>query len=183
MTSDIQDVLNEQTQNLSTLNMDLNDEDKGTQFLSFDVGGEEFAVNILSVQEIRGWENPTFLPNSPVYIKGVLNLRGTIVPVMDLRNRFSFNRAEYLDTTVIIILKVSEADKERLMGCVVDGVSDVFNVEESEISDVPEYGSGVDSRFTAGVMTVEDHAVTLLELTNLLSLELIKHPYTGASNG
>jgi len=183
MASDIQDVLNEQSQNLTSMNMELGDEDKGSQFLSFDVGGEEFAVNILSVQEIRGWENPTFLPNSPIYIKGVLNLRGTIVPVMDLRNRFNFKKSNYLDTTVIIILKVSHGDKERLMGCVVDGVSDVFNMEESEISDVPDYGSGVDSRFTAGVMTVEDHAVTLLELTNLLSLDLIKHPYTGVSNG
>ena len=183
MASDIQDVLNEQSQNLTSMNMELGDEDKGSQFLSFNVGGEEFAVNILSVQEIRGWEKPTFLPNSPIYIKGVLNLRGTIVPVMDLRNRFRFKTSSYLDTTVIIILKVSYGDKERLMGCVVDGVSDVFNMEESEISDVPDYGSGVDSRFTAGVMTVEDHAVTLLELTNLLSLDLIKHPYTGDSNG
>ena len=183
MTSDIQDVLNEQSQNLSALNMEVTEEDKGSQFLSFDVGGEEFAVDILSVQEIRGWEQPTYLPNSPVYIKGVLNLRGTIVPVMDLRNRFRFKNAEYSETTVIIILKVTQSDKERLMGCVVDGVSDVFNIEESEITEVPDYGSGVDSRFTAGVMTVEDHAVTLLELSNLLSLELIDHPYTGVSNG
>ncbi len=183
MASEIQDVLNDQIQDLTSLNRELIDEDKGSQFLSFDVGGEEFAVNILSVQEIRGWEHPTFLPNSPVYIKGVLNLRGTIVPVMDLRNRFRFKKANYLDTTVIIILKVVNGEKERLMGCVVDGVSDVFNMDESEITQVPEYASGVDSRFTAGVMSVDDHAVTLLELTNLLSLDLINHPYTGVSNG
>ncbi|MBV1910160.1 MAG: chemotaxis protein CheW [Kangiellaceae bacterium] len=183
MTSELEGVFAEQNQNLTALNMDVGDEDKGTQFLSFDVGGEEFAVNILSVQEIRGWENPTFLPNSPFFIKGVLNLRGTIVPVMDLRTRFKFKKASYLDTTVIIILKVIESEKERLMGCVVDGVSDVFNMEESEISEVPEYGSGVDSRFTAGVMTVDDNAVTLLELSKLLSLDLIEHPYTGVSNG
>ncbi len=183
MTSEIQDVLNEQNQTLSTLSMDVGDDDKGSQFLSFDVGGEEFAVNILSVQEIRGWEKPTFLPNSPLYIKGVLNLRGTIVPVMDLRNRFRFKCADYLETTVIIILKVKNKDKERLMGCVVDGVSDVFNMEKSEIREVPNYGSGVDERFTAGVMTVSDHAVTLLELSNLLSLDLINHPHTGVTNG
>lgn len=182
MTSEMQDVLSEQSQILSNLNTDF-DEEKGSQFLSFNVGGEEFAVNILSVQEIRGWESPTFLPNSPFYIKGVLNLRGTIVPVMDLRNRFRFKKAEYLDTTVIIILKVNNDDKERLMGCVVDGVSDVFNKEESAIGDVPDYGSGVDYRFTAGVMTVGEHAVTLLELSDLLSLELIEHPFTGVANG
>jgi len=183
MTSEIENVFADQVQSLTSNDRDIFDEDKGSQFLSFDVGGEQFAVNILSVQEIRGWENPTFLPNSPVYIKGVLNLRGTIVPVMDLRNRFRFKNAKYLDTTVIIILKVSSDDKERLMGCVVDGVSDVFNMEDSEIGDVPDYGSGDDSRFTAGVMTVEDHSVTLLELNNLLSLDLINHPYTEVANG
>ncbi len=183
MSSNIQEIINEQAQNLSAMNFDVAEEDKGSQFLSFNVGGEEFAVNILSVQEIRGWDKPTFLPNSPVYIKGVLNLRGTIVPVMDLRNRFRFKTVDYLDTTVIIILKVQNGEKERLMGCVVDGVSDVFNMEDSEISDVPDYGSGVDARFTAGVMTVDDHAVTLLELNNLLSLDLIRHPFTGVANG
>lgn len=183
MTSEIEGVLAQQNQNIAEINRDIVEEEKGSQFLSFDVGGEEFAVNILSVQEIRGWESPTFLPNSPIYIKGVINLRGTIVPVMDLRNRFRFEGAEYLDTTVIIILKVSNGEKERLMGCVVDGVSDVFNMEDSQIKEVPDYGSGVDSRFTAGVMTVADHPVTLLELTNLLSLDLIKHPFTGADNG
>ncbi len=182
MTSEIQDVLKEQSDNVTSMNLETADENKGSQFLSFDIGGEEFAVNILSVQEIRGWERPTYLPNSPVYIKGVLNLRGTIVPVMDLRNRFRFTGEQYLDTTVIIILKLKKGDKERLMGCVVDGVSDVFNKDESEITSVPDYGSGVDARFTAGVMTIDDHAVTLLDLTNLLSLDLINHPYTGASN-
>jgi len=183
MTSELQDVLVEQSHNLSALNVGSSDEDKGSQFLSFNVGGEEFAVNILSVQEIRGWESPTYLPNSPFYIKGVLNLRGTIVPVMDLRSRFRFKNPAYRETTVIIILKTTESEKERLMGCVVDGVSDVFNIEESEISEVPNYGSGVDSRFSAGVMTVDENAVTLLELSNLLSLELINHPYSGVQNG
>lgn len=181
MTTDLQDVLSEQSLNMTDLNNETQEE-KGRQFLSFDVGGEEFAVNILSVQEIRGWDNPTFLPNSPAYIKGVLNLRGTIVPVMDLRNRFKFKNAQYLDTTVVIILKVMQGEKERLMGCIVDGVSDVFNMQDSEISDVPDYASGIDSRFTSGIMTVDDHAVTLLELNSLLSLDLINHPYTGESN-
>jgi purine-binding chemotaxis protein CheW len=176
MASEIEAVLNRQANNLS---FEHDKEDKGSQYLSFDVGGEEFAVNILSVQEIRGWEIPTFLPNSPDYIKGVLNLRGTIVPVMDLRTRFRFRNEKYLETTVIIILKTTSDNFEKLMGCVVDGVSDVFNIEESEIGEVPDYGSGVDSQFASGVMSVSDNAVTLLELSNLLSLDLIDHPYTG----
>ncbi len=183
MSAGLHDILQQQSNDTTAFEMQDSEDNKGSQFLSFDVGGEEFAVNILSVQEIRGWDSPTFLPNAPVYIKGVLNLRGTIVPVMDLRNRFSFKNVNYSDTTVVVILKVAMGDKERLMGCVVDGVSDVFNFQESNISEVPDYGSGIDPRFTAGVMTVDDHAVTLLELNNLLNLDLINHPYTGVSHG
>ncbi|MGB0495456.1 MAG: chemotaxis protein CheW [Kangiellaceae bacterium] len=183
MSAELHDILQQQSGDTSVLEMQESEENKGSQFLSFDVGGEEFAVNILSVQEIRGWDQPTFLPNAPVFMKGVLNLRGTIVPVMDLRKRFSFKNFSYSETTVIVILKVVNGAKERLMGCVVDGVSDVFNFQESEISEIPDYGSGIDSRFTAGVMTIDDHAVTLLELNSLLDLELINHPYAGVSNG
>lgn len=161
------------------------DEENGSQYLSFIVGNEEFSVSILKVQEIRAWENPTFLPNSPSYIKGVLNLRGTIVPVMDLRMRFRFKQCLYDATTVIILLKNSYKGKDCLMGCVVDGVSDVFNIEESLIRDIPDYGSDIDSRFTSGIMTISNQAVTLLNLENLLNLDLINHPYAGgrASNG
>jgi purine-binding chemotaxis protein CheW len=153
----------------------------GDQYLSFDVGREQFAVNILSVQEIRGWKEPTILPNSPMYIKGVLNLRGTIVPVMDLRFRFGFEKASYLDTTVIIILKINENKRERLMGCIVDAVSDVFNLQESEINKIPEYKSTIEAKFILGAISIEERVITLLELDNLLSLEQIKHPYAGSA--
>ncbi|TQV86716.1 chemotaxis protein CheW [Aliikangiella coralliicola] len=183
MPSEIMQVIQNQEAQLTDSEM-ISDE-TGSQFLSFIVGNEEFSVNILRVQEIRAWEQPTFLPNSPEYIKGVLNLRGTIVPVMDLRRRFRFKNFEYNATTVIIILKSQYSDKNCLMGCVVDAVSDVFNMEESKIFDVPDYGSEIDGRFTAGVMTIDGHAVTLLNLENLLSLDLIDHPYAGGqvSNG
>jgi purine-binding chemotaxis protein CheW len=158
-------------------------DDNGTQYLSFIVGDEEFSVSILRVQEIRAWEAPTFLPNSPNYMKGVLNLRGTIVPVMDLRVRFNFKKAGYDATTVIIILRNRAKGKDNLMGCVVDAVSDVFNIEESSIFDVPEFCSEIDDRFTSGIMTVSDNPVTLLNLQNLLDLDLINHPYTGGQIG
>ena len=182
MTSELQEVLTQQSESLTSLDMSASEEELGNQYLSFKVGGEVYAVNILSVQEIRGWELPTFLPNSPSYVNGVLNLRGTIVPVIDLRIRFDFKRVDYTETTVIIILKVESGDSERLMGCVVDAVSDVFNAEESEIKQLPKYTHGVDPRFTAGVMSIEENAVTLLDLNNLLDLGLIEHPYTGESN-
>ena len=150
-----------------------------SQYLSFEVGNEIFAVSILKVQEIRAWELPTFLPNSPDYISGVLNLRGTIVPVMDLRKRFKFGSHLYDATTVIIILKSKSANKDRLMGCVVDGVSDVFSYEASDISDAPDYASNLDARFIVGIMSVHKQAVTLLNLNNLLNLEMIEHPFSG----
>lgn len=154
-------------------------EQTGNQYLSFIIGEEEFCINILSVQEIRGWENPTFLPNSLTFMKGVLNLRGTIVPVIDLRYRFGFSSAEYSEITAIIILKQENNGRERLMGCVVDSVSDVFNVEKSQIKNLPKKSSNVDQQFVEGVMTVNDHPVTLLNLEQLLSLDLIEHPFSG----
>lgn len=156
-----------------------------SQYLSFVVGNEEFSVNILKVQEIRAWEEPTFLPNSPEFIKGVLNLRGTIVPVMDLRIRFGFKNFQYKATTVVIILKSNSQDRECLMGCVVDAVSDVFNIDNSDIKDAPNFGSAIDHRFIDGIITVDKQAVTLLNLNNLLSLSLIDHPFTNrkVSNG
>jgi purine-binding chemotaxis protein CheW len=157
----------------------LQQDDADSKFLSFVVANEEFAVKILSVQEIRAWEQPTFLPNSPCFVKGVINLRGTIVPVIDLRLRFNFQKADYLTTTVIIILKDTNNKRERLMGCVVDGVSDVFNIEASEVKDLPNHCGNIDHRLVEGVMSVDDHAVTLLNLKNLLSLSLIEHAYSG----
>ena len=179
MPSEIMKVI--QSQEMVYSDTDMMADETGSQYLSFVVGEEEFAVTILKVQEIRAWEEPTFLPNSPNYIKGVLNLRGTIVPVMDLRTRFKFKNSRYDATTVIIILRNYHKNKECLMGCVVDGVSDVFNLDESQIRELPEYGSDVDSRFTSGVMTVSNHAVTLLNLEKLLDLDLINHPYTGGN--
>ncbi len=177
MTTDIMQII--QDQEVQQIESDLVGQETGSQYLSFVVGDEEFSVSILKVQEIRAWEEPTYLPNSPAYVKGVLNLRGTIVPVMDLRKRFHFKQYRYDTTTVIIILKNQYEDKDCLMGCVVDGVSDVFNLDESTICDVPEYGCDIDSDFTSGIMTVDDHAVTLLNLDNLLNLDLIDHPYSG----
>ncbi|WP_444994877.1 chemotaxis protein CheW [Aliikangiella sp. IMCC44359] len=175
--SDLMHVIQEQEIDIS--NTDVLDHETGTQYLSFIVGGEIFAVDILSVQEIRAWESPTFLPNSPTYVKGVLNLRGTIVPVIDLRNRFDFKQIEYSETTVIIILKNTSLSKERLMGCVVDGVSDVLNIDDESINELPNNHSNIDTRFTEGVANVDEHAVTLLNLANLLSLKLIQHPFSG----
>jgi len=102
-----------------------NDEDQ-TQFLSFTLGVEDYGVNILRVQEIRGWEEVRDIPNTPDYIKGVLNLRSTVVPIIDLRIRFGLDKVEYLPTTVIIVLSVEKEDGTHVMGVVVDAVSDLL---------------------------------------------------------
>jgi len=181
MSSEIIQVIQEQSSLRQAESSDagLAESEAESQYLSFEVGNEIFAVSILKVQEIRAWEHPTFLPNSPEYINGVLNLRGTIVPVMDLRKRFKFGSYLYDATTVIIILKNKIANKDRLMGCVVDGVSDVFSYDENDISDAPDYASNLDARFIAGIMSVHKQAVTLLNLNNLLNLEMIDHPFSG----
>ncbi len=176
MTSEIIQLIQEQDPQV--IEDDMFVDKDSTQYLSFVVGDEEFSVNILKVQEIRAWERTTFLPNSPEFIKGVLNLRGTIVPVMDLRIRFKFENPQYKPTTAVIILKSLEDEKELLMGCVVDAVSDVINVSESDISEKPEFGSAIDGDFIDGIMTVDNNPVTLLNLDALLSLDLIDHPFT-----
>lgn len=183
MTSEIIQLIQEQE--AQTVEDDIFTDKDSNQYLSFVVGDEEFSVNILKVQEIRAWERTTFLPNSPDYIKGVLNLRGTIVPVMDLRIRFNFSDPQYKPTTAVIILKSQGEDKERLMGCIVDAVSDVINVSESDISEKPEFGSAIDGEFIDGIMTVNDCPVTLLNLDVLLGLDLIEHPFAvqKVSNG
>ena len=111
--------------------------DDSSQFLTFVMAEEEYAIDILRVQEIKGWESVTKIPNTPPYVRGVLNLRGTVVPIVDLRARFGLDEVEYGPTTVNIVVKVMDGDRARVMGIVVDGVSDVFTLTEGEIKPAP----------------------------------------------
>lgn len=140
------------------------------QFLTFLLGGEEYGVDILRVQEIKGWDAVTQVPNTPEYVRGVINLRGTIVPIIDLRIRFSMDQREYGPTTVVIVLKVmSDDDNSRIMGIVVDGVSDVYNVKNDEIHAAPDFGDGVDSSFVKGLATVAEKMVIILDIDFMLN--------------
>ena len=147
------------------------DLDENTQqFLTFLLAGEEYGVDILRVQEIKGWDAVTQVPNTPEYVRGVINLRGTIVPIIDLRIRFSMEQREYGPTTVVIVLKViSGDDNSRIMGIVVDGVSDVYNVKKEEINAAPDFGEGVDSSFVKGLTTVEEKMVIILDIDHMLN--------------
>jgi purine-binding chemotaxis protein CheW len=139
------------------------------KYLTFVLATEEYAVDILRVQEIKGWSKVTMIPNTPNYICGVINLRGTIVPIIDLRVRFNLERLEYGQMTVVIVVKVLSHEKERIMGIVVDAVSDVYDVAETEIKPPPDFGSVISTEFIRGLATVDDKMVIILDIDKLLN--------------
>ena len=138
------------------------------QFLTFMLNGEEYGVDILRVQEIKGWESATEIPNTPQYIRGVINLRGTIVPVIDLRRRFDMEAIEYTNTTVIIVLRIRTAEGEKTMGFIVDAVSDVYNVTPDQMKPTPEFGGQVRTDYVKGLATVDEKMVILLDIDQLV---------------
>ncbi|GGY39634.1 chemotaxis protein CheW [Bacterioplanes sanyensis] len=143
------------------------------QYLTFIMAEEEYGVDILAVQEIRGWEETTSIPNAPDYIQGVINLRGTIVPIMDLRRRFGLKPVEYSPITVVIILKVSTDQGEKVMGIVVDAVSDVYSIKHSDVRQPPDLNQDDNSDFLRGLVNVKDKMVILLDVGTLLTS---RHP-------
>jgi len=145
------------------------------QFLTFLLAGEEYGVDILRVQEIKGWDAVTEIPNTPDYVQGVINLRGTIVPIIDLRTRFDLEKVEYNKTTVVIVLKVKSksTDKERTMGFVVDAVSDVYNITHEQQKDAPDFGGSVSAEFVKGLATVDEKMLILLDIDHLIDSKAI----------
>ena len=137
------------------------------QYLTFIVAGEEYGVDILRVQEIKGWDTVTQIPNTPEYIRGVINLRGTIVPIIDMRARFKLEDLAYGPTTVVIVLKVESDEKSRIMGIVVDGVSDVYNMPDEEIKPSPDFGGAINTAFVKGLATVSEKMVIILDIDHM----------------
>jgi purine-binding chemotaxis protein CheW len=135
------------------------------EVLVFVLGKEEYGVDILKVQEIRGYEKVTPIPSAPDYLKGVVNLRGVIAPVIDMRVKFRFAEVRYDSFTVVVILRIAG----RVIGLVVDGVSDVVHFTESEVKPAPQLGALVDSSFLDGVATQGDRMVLLVDIEKLLS--------------
>lgn len=144
---------------------------KGNQYLTFSLAGEQYGVDILKVQEIRGWAPVTRMPNTPSFVRGVMNLRGAIVPVLDLRLRFDLESVEYTKITVVIVVTVQAATGNRVIGMVVDGVSDVLNLDVAEIQPPPDFGAAVHTEFVNGLVTTEEGMVMLLDVDRLLSVE------------
>lgn len=143
----------------------------GDQYLTFCLADEHYGVDILSVTEIRGWEEPTLIPNSPPHVKGVINLRGVIVPIIDLRIRFQIGEADYTPTTVVIVLAVNSATVKCTMGFVVDAVSDVLNADAADIKPAPAFGGLVENSFIQGLVNVGSNVVTVLNVEQILTLD------------
>ena len=141
------------------------------EYLTFILDGEEYGIDILCVQEIRIWSPVTELPGTPDYLKGVINLRGTIVPIVDLRERFERQPLDYTDETVIIILRAIKNEKKVTVGIVVDAVSEVYKFALRDIRPAPDLGSSVDSRFIGAMGAVEEKLVILLDTQKLLDVD------------
>jgi len=138
------------------------------QYLSFFLGGEEYATDILRVQEIKGWDTVTRVPYSPDYVLGVINLRGSIVPVVDLRVRFALAKAEFDAATVIIVVHVAGPRGSRIVGIVVDAVSDVYSVAADKIQPPPDVIGAVDHMFVVGLASLDDKLIIILDIERLV---------------
>jgi purine-binding chemotaxis protein CheW len=137
----------------------------GSQYLTFQLGDELYGVDILRVQEIKGYTTVTKIPNTPPHIKGVLNLRGTIVPIVELRTKFGMPAIDYTMFTVIVVVVV----QDRIMGLVVDSVSDVLNIDKKDIQPPPQFGAKVDVSVLTGIGKSGDKLVALLNIDRLLT--------------
>lgn len=143
------------------------------ELLTFILGSEEYGIDILKVQEIRGYDAVTLIANTPDFIKGVINLRGIIVPIVDLRIKFNLGNVEYNEFTVVIILNVAN----RVVGIVVDGVSDVITLTAEQMKPAPEFSSSLDMQYILGLGTVDERMIIVMDIEKLMTsrdMELVE---------
>jgi purine-binding chemotaxis protein CheW len=157
------------TKGAASASVSANAPQAGGEFLTFRLGEEEYGIDILRVQEIRSYEPPTRIANAPAFIKGVVNLRGVIVPIIDLRLKLGCEKVEYTDFTVVIVLNV----RGRVIGAVVDSVSDVMELTSEQIKPAPELSSSIDANFITGIGTVKNgeamRMLILMDIEGLMS--------------
>ena len=137
----------------------------GNEFLAFKLGSEEYGIDILKVQEIRGYEAPTRIANAPEFIKGVINLRGIIIPVVDMRIKFNLGEPVYDQFTVVIILNING----RIVGIVVDSVSDVTTLAPEQVKPSPDMGNAFSSEYMIGLGTIDERMLILVDIDKLMS--------------
>jgi len=149
------------------------DEMKIEKYLTFALGDEEYGVEILKVREIIGMLDITPVPHTPPFIKGVINLRGKVIPVIDLRLKFGFEPREYTERTCIIIVEVPGKTQNMLIGMVVDSVSEVLNVSTKDIEPPPDFGTNIDTKCILGMAKVKGKVKILLDIERVLTSEEI----------
>lgn len=139
------------------------------QYLTFQLAGQDYGVPILSVQEIKGWDRPTHLPHSADYVLGVINLRGAVVPIVDLRRKFGLGETEHSPTTVVIVVRVNGQRGWLTAGMVVDAVCGVGDVSADDLRAVPDVGASIDAHFISGIATLDERMLILLAIDRLIS--------------
>lgn len=154
--------------NTAEKNLD-SDELAFSQYLTFILAGEVYGIDILKIREIKGWMPVTRIPNVDGDVLGVLNMRGIIVPIIDLRIRFKLENVEYISTTAVVVLSVEAREESRTIGVVVDNVSDVLNISSSDIKSSPDFGSKIETRYIKGIAATDQNVVMILDMDKLLS--------------
>jgi purine-binding chemotaxis protein CheW len=154
--------MNQNSDNASTL-------DNSGEFLTFIIGKEEYGVDILSVQGIQGWNGVTRIPDTPDYMLGVINLRGAIVPIIDLRVKFRMATAEFHSTTVVIVVRAELDGKEHVVGVVVDAVSEVYKFDNGELQTNPEFNDIQNKDAVKGLISIEEKMVIILDIDLLIA--------------
>ena len=149
-------------------------DDKEGKYLTFSLAGEEYGIGILKVKEIIGMMPITIVPQAPSYIKGVINLRGKVIPVVDLRLKFMMNAADYTERTCIIVIEVAAAGRTILMGILVDSVSEVLNIKGTDIEETPSFGTKLNTEFILGMAKIGGGVKILLDIDQVLSVEEMK---------
>lgn len=155
---------------MKTIEMDADKNVQGAeQFLTFIMADEEYGVDILAVKEIRNWDSATPIPKAPDHVRGVINLRGTIIPIIDLRQCFGMKAIEYGPLTVVLVLQVETERGHRELGIVVDAVSDVYSLDQNQIKPAPDMGDKLNTNYIKGLASIEEKMVILLNIDRLLT--------------
>jgi purine-binding chemotaxis protein CheW len=145
------------------------------KYLTFQLGNEEFGIQVMKVREIMGIQDITAVPQTPGYVKGVINLRGKVTPVVDLRLKFGLPEIEYTQRTCIIVVQVQGDAGAMLMGIIVDGVSEVLNLTSADIEDTPDFGDGATTPYLLGMAKVKGKVKILLEIDQVLTNQELRH--------
>jgi purine-binding chemotaxis protein CheW len=151
------------------------------QYLTFMLAGEEYGVDILRVQEIKGWDKVTRIPHTPDYVLGVINLRGAVVPIVDLRRRFNLDAIAFGPTTVVIVVRIMRGRDERVVGVVVDAVSEVYNVDAADTKPPPDVCGSIDTVFVKALATIENKMLILLDIDRLIGSSVTEEIAPGAA--